>query len=47
VLSELMRLAREHPREHLTVLCWERLDEANPHCHRTLLVDMLNKVSQT
>jgi uncharacterized protein YeaO (DUF488 family) len=45
VLSELMRLAREHPRRRLTVLCWERLDEANPHCHRTLLVEMLNDLS--
>ena len=45
VLEELIRLAREHPREHLTVLCWERLDEANPHCHRTLLVEMLNEIS--
>jgi uncharacterized protein YeaO (DUF488 family) len=42
VLSELVGLAMAHPCEHLTVLCWERLDAANPHCHRTLLVEMLN-----
>jgi uncharacterized protein YeaO (DUF488 family) len=45
VLSELVRLARAHPRERLTVMCWERLDEANQHCHRTLLVDMLNDLA--
>lgn len=42
VLLELLRLALAHPSEHLTVLCWERLDAAHPHCHRTLLVEMLN-----
>jgi uncharacterized protein YeaO (DUF488 family) len=46
VLAELVRLAREHPCERLTVMCWERLDEANPHCHRTVLVEMLNDTSQ-
>ncbi len=45
MLLELVRLALAHPCEHLTVLCWERLDAAHPHCHRTLLVEMLNEYS--
>lgn len=47
VLSELVGLALAHPCEHLTVLCWERLDAAHPHCHRTLLVEMLNGFAST
>jgi uncharacterized protein YeaO (DUF488 family) len=45
VLEELIGLAASHPRGHLCVLCWERLDAAQPHCHRTLLVDMLRRLS--
>lgn len=41
VLAELVHLALEHPCARLTVMCWERLDAAQPHCHRTLLVEML------
>ena len=47
VLLELVGLALAHPCEHLTVLCWERLDAAHPHCHRTLLVEMLNDFAST
>jgi uncharacterized protein YeaO (DUF488 family) len=45
VLGELMQLAGEHPSGHLTVMCWERLDASQPHCHRTLLVEMLNSLA--
>lgn len=45
VLEELIGLARSHPSRRLCVLCWERLDEAQPHCHRTILVEMLNSLS--
>jgi uncharacterized protein YeaO (DUF488 family) len=46
VLRELVRLAREHPCARLTVMCWERLDAVQPHCHRTLLFEMLNGLVQ-
>jgi uncharacterized protein YeaO (DUF488 family) len=45
VLKELVRLAGSHPNGRLCVMCWERLDAAQPHCHRTLLVEMLNDLS--
>ncbi len=41
VLLLLTQLATAHPGGRLTVLCWERLDAKHPHCHRTLLVDLL------
>ncbi|HUS15161.1 MAG TPA: DUF488 domain-containing protein [Chloroflexia bacterium] len=43
VLDQLVALATAHPAGRLTVMCWERLDSKNPHCHRTLLVDLLRE----
>jgi len=43
VLDALVAVARAHPAGRLTVLCWERLDAKHPHCHRTLLVTLLNE----
>jgi uncharacterized protein YeaO (DUF488 family) len=41
VLVLLRHLAATHPTGRLVVLCWERLDARHPHCHRTLLVELL------
>jgi uncharacterized protein YeaO (DUF488 family) len=41
VLDALITRAQSDPPRPLVVLCWERLDRQNPHCHRTLLVELL------
>lgn len=41
VLDEIIALAQTDPARPVIVLCWERLDHKNPHCHRTLLVELL------
>jgi uncharacterized protein YeaO (DUF488 family) len=46
VLDALIARARSDPARPLIVLCWERLDRQNPHCHRTLLVELLIERAQ-
>lgn len=46
VLDALIARAQAEPARPLVVLCWERLDQRNPHCHRTLLVDLLVERAQ-
>lgn len=43
VLEAIIALAQTDPARPLVVLCWERLDTKNPHCHRTLLVELLTE----
>ena len=45
VLDEIIDIALQDPSRPLTVLCWERLDgpNAHPHCHRTVLADLLKE----
>ncbi|MEO8289007.1 MAG: DUF488 family protein [Chloroflexota bacterium] len=45
VLDQIIRIAQQDPSRPLVVLCWERLDgpAAHPHCHRTVLVDLLEE----
>ncbi len=41
VLDQLLGYAAADPLRTLIVLCWERLDAHHPHCHRTILVELL------
>jgi hypothetical protein len=43
VLDDIIEMARQDPTRPLVVLCWERLDgpNAHAHCHRTVLVELL------
>ena len=45
VLDELIAIAQQDPARPLIVLCWERLDgpNAHAHCHRTVLVELLEE----
>lgn len=45
VLDELIAIGQEDPTRPLVVMCWERLDgpKAHAHCHRTVLVELLEE----
>lgn len=41
MLDQILALTRAAPDRTVVILCWERLDAKHPHCHRTILVDLL------